>query len=389
MNIIPIFSFPTYLLLYSLIPISTSSSNPKTPNLRTQNPNNTNNKTPMRGVWLPTSGTEVPYTVEGIKSVIQKCKDIGVNSIFFSVWGQSMTNFHPSTQFTAKYPFIRMNPKFTIDSLDILIRMGGAENIYIYAWFEYGFATTYDNSTGGPIIMAKPTWGGRDSQGNLLTKNKFQWMNSLDPEVQEFMVDLMVDVVENYGVVGIQGDDRFPAMPSEGGYDAYTVAQYKEEHNGDSPPEDYSDGDWIDWRCNILNVYMGLVYNTFNNKGIRVTMAPSVYPWSKEQYLQDWPNWINNNNVDYIIPQVYRYTISSYKSTVSSNYAQILSSLNKQKFCVGVLVGIGGDTTKNVGILEESLEYNREEGINGEIIFYYESLVGDQVANIIKEYYEG
>ena len=38
-------------------------------------------------------------------------------------------------------------------------------------------------------------------------------------------------------------------------------------------------------------------------------MAPSIYPWSEEEYLQDWPTWMQKGYVDLVCPQVYRYNI--------------------------------------------------------------------------------
>ena len=39
----------------------------------------------------------------------------------------------------------------------------------------------------------------------------------------------ILEVVKNYDIDGIQGDDRLPAMPAEGGYDAYTRNAYQKE----------------------------------------------------------------------------------------------------------------------------------------------------------------
>lgn len=51
-------------------------------------------------------------------------------------------------------------------------------------------------------------------------------MNSFLPEVQKFLSSLMFEFVQNYDVQGVQGDDRFPAAPCEGGYDAHTTNLY-------------------------------------------------------------------------------------------------------------------------------------------------------------------
>lgn len=78
-------------------------------------------------------------------------------------------------------------------------------------------------------------------------------------------------------------------------------------------------------------------------------MSPSVYPWSKYEYLQDWPSWISNRYIDYVIPQIYRYDIKSYESTLKENLKYTEST---KKFYAGVLIGLGGNTTVNAKNLE-------------------------------------
>ena len=38
-------------------------------------------------------------------------------------------------------------------------------------------------------------------------KNGFDWLNAFDPEVQNFMISLFKEVVTNYEIDGVQGDD--------------------------------------------------------------------------------------------------------------------------------------------------------------------------------------
>ena len=52
-------------------------------------------------------------------------------------------------------------------------------------------------------------------------------MNGFDPEVQDFIMSLIMEVVLKYDIKGIQGDDRLPAMPTLAGYDNYTSSLYK------------------------------------------------------------------------------------------------------------------------------------------------------------------
>jgi uncharacterized lipoprotein YddW (UPF0748 family) len=94
----------------------------------------------------------------------------------------------------------------------------------------------------------------------LVVKNGFDWLNGFDPEVQNFMLSLIKEVINNYQVDGVQGDDRLPALPSIAGYEPYTIAVYKSEHDGKQPPADHLDPDWILWRANKLNDFMKRIY---------------------------------------------------------------------------------------------------------------------------------
>ena len=80
-------------------------------------------------------------------------------------------------------------------------------------------------------------------------------MNGFDPEVQDFIMSLIMEVVNRYEVDGIQGDDRLPAMPSLAGYDNYTSSLYRARYLQD-PPLDIYDAHWVDFRAGLMNEFM-------------------------------------------------------------------------------------------------------------------------------------
>jgi uncharacterized lipoprotein YddW (UPF0748 family) len=118
----------------------------------------------------------------------------------------------------------------------------------------------------------------------------------------------MLEVIDNYDVDGVQGDDRLPAMPTEGGYDSVTVSIYKAEHGGAEPPAQFSNSNWRRWRANKLNDYLGRVRDSVKSRGdyLILSSAPTVYPWGYNEYLQDSRTWAAEGLVDNIIPQLYR-----------------------------------------------------------------------------------
>jgi uncharacterized lipoprotein YddW (UPF0748 family) len=189
------------------------------------------------------------------------------------------------------------------------------------------------------------------------------------------MLQLVMEVVKNYDVDGVQGDDRLPAMPSESGYDPYTVGLYKEQHNGAEPPHNFKDSAWIQWRADILNRYMERIHASVKavKPSMLIAMSPSVYPWSKEEYLQDWPTWVNKGYVDLVIPQIYRYTVDRYIETIDE---MLVSQIDKDKLnrvTPGILLKVGKYyPTKKM--LDQMIKENRKRGIKGEVFFFYEGL---------------
>ncbi len=327
----------------------------------------------VRGVWLTNVDSEVLNTKENIIEAVNLLDELGFNTIFVVVWNKAMTTY-PS-KIMKELTGVEIDTLFQrIDPLKELIYAAHSKNFKVIAWFEFGFSTSY-NLGGGPILKAKPHWAAKDVKGNLVTKNGFEWMNGFHPEVQNFMLSLIMEVVRNYDVDGIQGDDRLPAMPSESGYDQYTVNLYKFDNQGKYPPAYHKDSDWIKWRSSLMTNFMKTIYDSVKNynKNLIVSMAPSIYPWSEEEYLKDWPTWLTGGYVDLICPQVYRYNIVDYRKELNKIVDEQISKLDLMKFYPGVLLKVGSYYPSKE-FLKQMIEENRKHGINGEVFFFYEGI---------------
>lgn len=339
----------------------------------------------IRGVWLTNVDSQVLNSKENIIEAVKLCKELKINTICVVTWNKAKTSF-PSKVAKAVTGF-EIDPIWQgRDPLKELTEEAHKENIKVIAWFEFGFSSSY-NEDGGIIIKNKPHWKAIDNKGNLVKKNNFEWMNAFHPEVQQFMLDLILEVVRNYDIDGIQGDDRLPALPSSAGYDDYTVKLYKKEHKGKNPPQNYKDEKWVDWRANLLNKYMERIYKEVKKikPNVLVTMAPSIYPWSKEEYLQDWPTWVENGWVDYIFPQLYRYNIQDYQKLVKEIVQEQISDENLSKFYPGILIKAGSNYPSD-DFLKEMITTNRNYGIKGEVFFFYEGF--KKFKNTLKEIYQ-
>ena len=328
---------------------------------------------PIRGTWITNVGSEILSSKDSIKAGIDLCKKNGLNHIFVVVWNQGAT-VYPS-DVTQRYVGVSQNKRYIgRDPLKEIIEAAHAQNIKVHAWFEFGFSYAYKDSNS--IWLQKyPTWAGRNNKGALLQKNGFFWWSSIRPDVQQMLQELVQELVTNYEIDGVQGDDRMPAIPGEGGYDEYTVALYKKEHNGQLPPQQPFDAEWIQWKADKLSIFGKHLYQSV--KKIKptciVSWAPSIYPWSKEQYLQDWPTWLKEGYADYIFPQMYRYNIKAYEQLLVDLDKQVPAHL-KSKVYPGILTSLGAGYQSNRALTDQMINLNRKYGYQGEVFFYFETL---------------
>jgi uncharacterized lipoprotein YddW (UPF0748 family) len=325
----------------------------------------------LRGVWVTTTASTALNSKADIKTTVSNCKAAGLSHIFVVVYNNART-VYPST---VMENLIGKSIKEGFEGRDPLKEMideAHANNMKVHAWFEYGFSSSY-SASGGLILQAKPDWASRDQSGKLVVKNGFDWLNAFHPEVQNFLMSLVKEVVTKYDIDGIQGDDRLPAMPSEGGYDSYTVGMYEAEHGGAAPPANTKDPAWLQWRAKKLNAFMKRIYTEVKaaKPAVKVIMSPSVYPFSLNEYLQDWPTWVDSSWVDGIIPQVYRYDIAGYRTTLQSQKTYFKTKLDL--YTPGVLLK-SGTYLPTDQFLTDMIQANRTQGLKGEVFFFYEGV---------------
>ncbi len=327
----------------------------------------------IKGTWVTNVASDVLKSKENIIEAVKLCKQGGINNIYVVVWNMGVT-MYPSAVLESYTGKKQSKVYGSRDPIKEIIKEGHKAGIKVHAWFEFGFSYNYGDSN---CTWQKryPHWLGRDVNGKALQKNGFYWWNAMHPEVQAFMTKLVLEVVQKYKVDGVQGDDRLPAMPGEGGYEDYTKAKYAAEHNGTQPPASSKDSSWVQWRADKLSSYGKRLYDTI--KSIKpkciVSWAPSIYPWSKEQYLQDWPAWLKGGYADYIFPQLYRYDFAAYKKIMDELNTQVPANL-RYKIVPGILTSLGNGYLVKKELLQQMIEYNRKSGYSGECTFYFETL---------------
>ncbi|TVQ09859.1 MAG: hypothetical protein EA361_14860 [Bacteroidetes bacterium] len=364
-------------------------------------------ETGVRAFWIPDpSHSQFLTSYENIQKGVAMAKELNFNTLYAVAWAKTRT-LYPSQVLADNSTFETardgmFTPNYSGpggDPLTDLIEVAQAEGLKVILWYEYGFmarwgtAPTPENDR---ILAVNPHWAGWGiSAGDTIPSNynnSDYYYNGYHPEVQQFMIDLVMEAVNNYNVDGIQGDDRMPAMPRNSGYDYYTVNRYKDEHGGQAPPSSPSNTQWVRWRADILNEFGQDLFDAVKaaKPDVLVTNSPNPYPWAFDNLMQDWPAWLDAGNVEIMSVQCYRYNIEAYRSTINGvlHYFTNHGDGNLQRLSPGlILYGSAGLTDAN--LLAEKIKYNRSVGITGESFFYDVPLNDHRIKRVIKAMYPG
>lgn len=327
----------------------------------------------IRGTWITNVASKVLHNKNNIIRAVKQCKENKLNHIFVVVWNNGVT-MYPS-KVVEKYIGIKQSNQYkNFDPIACIIQEAHKQNIKVHAWFEFGFSFGYKDTT-GKWARNYPDWIGRKNNGEMLNKNGFYWWNALHPAPQKFLTELVEEVVRTYDIDGIQGDDRMPANPSEGGYDKFSIELYTKENNGSKPPINAKDTFFVNWKAKKLNLFAKSLYNKVKSikPNCMVTWAPSIYPWSKQEYLQDWPTWLKEGYADFILPQLYRYKIDGYEKILKELNETVPNNL-KYKVFPGILTSLGDGYQSSVTLTKQMINLNRKYGFTGEVFFYFETL---------------
>ncbi len=340
----------------------------------------------LRGVWITNVDSDVMFDRQSTAEAMEYLSERGFNIVFPVVWNAGYTLYPSEVMVEYFGEDYRIDPRFTDperDPLKDIIVEARKHGMEVMPWFEYGFASSHDEG-GGHILESYPHWAAKDSSGVLLSKNNFEWMNAFHYEVQEFILALIAEVIEMYDVDGIQGDDRLPALPAEGGYSDYTRELYKEEF-GEEPPLDPREEPFLQWKADRLSDFGEQMYEMVKSYDpeLSVSLSPSIYDWSKDEYLQDWTEWVRRGTVDLLHPQIYRYDIEAYLDELEVQHNYFLEALEERDpeserdheifHAPGVLIKVG-DNYNGPEYVRQALDRHHELGLNGEVYFFYEGL---------------
>ena len=328
--------------------------------------------TELRGVWLTNIDSDVLFEKERLKQSLRTLHQLNFNTVYPAIWNWGYT-LYPS-KVVAKVIGKSVDPTPGLQKRDMLkeiVRDGHKQGLTVIPWFEFGFMAPADSL----LAKNRPAWLTNRRDGTKIVKEGTHnrvWLNPFRPDVQQFIQDLIVEIVKNYDIDGIQFDDHF-GLPSELGYDAYTTALYKKEHKGKLPPADFKNPEWVSWRANKITDFMKRVFVAIkaNKKDCIVSVAPNPQRFSYEYFLADWQKWERMGIVEDLVLQVYRNDLNVFISELE--YPEVKQAQSHIPVSIGILTGLKNRTVPMEQI-KTQIEKVRERKFAGVSFFFYETL---------------
>ncbi len=327
----------------------------------------------LRGVWLTNIDSDVLFSRQKTAEAIANLAELNFNTLYPTVWnwGHTLYPSRVSQQATGylQDPIEELKDR---DLLDEIITAGHKENMAVIPWFEFGFMAPADSV----LAQSHPQWWTMRRDGDAIwwegDVHQRVWLNPLHPEVQQFITDLVVEVVSSYDVDGIQFDDHF-GYPSELGYDDYTIKLYQQEHGGKSPPKNSQDPEWIRWRADKITAYMETLFHKIKqaNPQAIVSLSPNPQNFSLNSFLLDWYRWERMGLIEELIVQVYRDRQDSFINEIQQ--PEIIAASQHIPVGIGILSGLKGRKVYWDNI-NKQINAVRDRHLSGVSFFFYESL---------------
>jgi uncharacterized lipoprotein YddW (UPF0748 family) len=315
---------------------------------------------------------------EKIDQFIQEAADANFNTVFVQVRARGDAFYNSS--FVSRSEYLE-GKDLSFDPLAYAVQKGHEQGLEVHAWLNAIIAWGTDKAAPkdpNHIFNKHPEWLMRDSTGKIAYPNrKTDPRNSVvegpyflapgNPEVQDYLFNVYMEVVEKYDVDGIHFDFiRYPARMGPNtpgvGYDDVSMNRFKAETGKE--PAQYSKV-WDQWRADQITNIVSRIYKGTKERNSEVEVSASVlaaWDLGLGRVFQDWRKWMELGILDFVIPMSY----SPKNATVWKDTTDAIQVADPGR----VVVGLGAWYFKNnpEGLVEQ-INLLRREKVRGFVLF--------------------
>ncbi|MDJ1176115.1 glycoside hydrolase family 10 protein [Roseofilum capinflatum] len=308
----------------------------------------------LRGVGLTQLTPNLRFFPNNTEAAIDYLSQFNFNTLYPSLWNQGQTPY-PSTllqQLTGLRP-LYSNP------LTEALQASRRKRIGIIGWLQGGLKLPVNS----PLLKNRHHWIATRQDGSSqfgAGESSYLWLNPFHPEVQQFILDLVGEMVSQHEIEGIQLDSSF-CPPVELGYDALTTQLYQQDYPGKRPPSNPQDAAWVNWRRDRLTDLLKQISARIKKEKPYCILS-FVADLQANNTLQDPQLWASDN----VIEELILYT----DSQPSFDHPAIALAKHKIPVSLGV-------STQNTSLaqIKQHLREVRDRNLAGICFFSYTTLM--------------
>lgn len=343
----------------------------------------------QRAIWVVRHMLRTPESVDQVLALAQ---DVGADTLFVQVNGR-MEAYYASALLP---PAQDAAPGF--DALAYLLPRAKAAGLRVHAWinaFTAGMLTDWPQHP-DHVLNRHPEWVTVDRSGRSLLDYSWQEAQALVParmldpgvpEVQRFVADMVLEVVDRYDVDGVHLDYvRYPSRRF--GYHPESLRRFAAEHGFD--PQELEQNAvafaaaygrdellrrlalWDEWRRAQVTQLVARLAEELARRPRPVFLSVAAGADAADavgERLQDWPGWMERRLVDAVVVMAYNADTERFVAHVAEAVAL------GRRFGVPVYAGVGAYLLGGDGqLLRRQLEVARQAGAAGVAVFSYDTL---------------
>jgi uncharacterized lipoprotein YddW (UPF0748 family) len=322
----------------------------------------------IRGVWLSANDFNIFRDRSKGQIAMSQLRQLNFNTVYPVVWNDGYTYYPSAVTQKMGIPFFFKGA----DGHDVIadiITQARSQGLLAIPWFEFGLMVPLTSE----LASQHPNWLTQKQDGtqtSISAAGEVGWLNPFHPEVQQFITELVMEIITQYNADGIQFDDHM-SLPVDFGYDKYTISLYTQE-TGNPPPPNPQAQAWIKWRADKITAFMVNLYQTVKAQKPNAifSVAPNYYDFAYKLQLQDWLNWVRLGIVDELVMQVYRNDLASFIGQITR--PEILETQQSIPTGIGIMAGLRNRPV-TITQIQSQVQAAQQRGL-GIGFFYYESL---------------
>lgn len=334
-----------------------------------------------KGVWIrPTERSQ-----SEIISTLDKLKNSGINTIFLETYFHGRT-IYPS-EVMKSYGFVSQNEKFIgFNPLEIWVNEAHKRGIKVHVWFEtFYVGNKYPLSNSKNILAVHPEWGNRNKKfaeynapTQSVSEHNGYFLDPANPEVQEFLMALLVEIITVYKPDGVNLDYiRYPQSVANSdinswGYTAFARKDFTDLYGVDPVNLSIKDelwGKWNDYRRDKVTNMVRKVGSLGNKNNVYVSTV--IFPdrvTALNTKQQDWRVWSLRGYVNGFTPLL----LTCDSTVANSMMREVINSKSAgTDLMVGLFVTFMSGSEED---LIRQIYETRKLGLKGIVFFDYAHL---------------